>query len=179
MVLGRARVYYLGADGREITFEMLDVSDPVAVVAALAGGRYPATIDAVTECAIAWLARESLFEVLDAEPAVARSLVSDLASRVVDFTGVVHTLALDVPGRLARYLFQRSLQAGRRGERGVEMQLGMKKSELAAALGTVPETLSRALARLRDDGVIDYEGADVVILDVRRLAALASGYDDE
>jgi CRP-like cAMP-binding protein len=178
IVSGQARVYYLGADGRRITFETLNVTDPVAAVAALAGGRYPANVDAVTASAIAWLARDALFDVLDEEPEVARSLIADLASHVVNFTSVVHTLALDVPGRLASYLFQRSLQSGRRSERGVEIDLGMKKAELAAALGTVPETLSRALARLRDEGIIDFTGADVVILDVRRLAALGSGYDE-
>ena len=40
------------------------------------------------------------------EPTVARSLIADLAGRVVNLTSVVQTLALDVPGHLARYLFQ-------------------------------------------------------------------------
>jgi len=127
---------------------------------------------------VACIRGEALFELLESEPGVARALVGDLAGRVVNFTAVVQTLALDVPSRLARYVFQRALKTGKPTQQGLEVDLGMKKGELAMALGTVPETLSRAFARLKDDGVIEVHGSKVTVLDVRALAALGSGYDE-
>lgn len=179
LVAGRARAFYLGPDGKQITFETLEAGDPVAAVAALAGSRYPANVDAATDVTIATLPSTALFELMEREPAVARSLVSDLATRVVNFTSVIHTLALDVPGRLARYLFYRALQSGRPSPRGLMIDIGMPKGELALALGTVPETLSRAFGRLKDEGVLEVHGRTVTVLDVRRLAALGSGYSEE
>lgn len=179
LVSGKARVYHLGADGRRITFETLEAGDPIAAVAALAGGRYPAHAETVTPATVAWLPREALFELMEAEPAVARGVITDLANRVVNFTSVVQTLALDVPSRLARYLFQRALSVGAPSGRGLEVDLGMPKSELASSLGTVPETLSRAFAKLRDDGLVEVHGKRVTILDVRGLAGLGSGYSEE
>ena len=117
VVAGRARVFYLGADGRQITFETLETGDPLAAVAALAGGRYPAQIEAATPAPSPVVPAEALFDLLEAEPHVARSLVSDLAARVVNFTSVVQTLALDVPSRVARYVFQRALQSASRPPR--------------------------------------------------------------
>lgn len=178
LVSGKARVFYLGADGKQITFEELGVGDAPAAVAALAGGRFPANIEASTDGTIAWLRRESLYELLASEPAVAQSLVASLASKVVNFTSVVQTLALDVPSRLARYLFQRSLATGEATSEGLRVDLGMTKSELASALGTVPETLSRAFARLRDDGIIDVQGRTVIVYDVGALARTGSGYEE-
>jgi CRP/FNR family transcriptional regulator, dissimilatory nitrate respiration regulator len=178
IVSGKARVFYLGADGRQITFETLETGDPLAAVASLAGGRYPAHAESATPATIAYIPAEALFELLEAEPAVARTLISDLAQRVVNFTSVVQTLALDVPSRLARYVFQRALQVGRPTQQGLEVDLGMKKGELAMALGTVPETLSRAFARLKEDGIVEVHGSRVTVLDVRALAALGSGYED-
>jgi CRP/FNR family transcriptional regulator, dissimilatory nitrate respiration regulator len=178
IVTGKARVFYLGADGRQITFETLEAGDPVAAVAALAGGRYPAHAEAATPGTVACVRGEALFDLLEKEPQVARTLVSDLAGRVANFTAVVQSLALDVPSRLARYLFQRSLQAGRPTAKGLEIDLGMKKGELAMALGTVPETLSRAFAKLKDDGIVDVHGSKVIVLDVRALASLGSGYEE-
>lgn len=179
LVSGRARVYYLGADGRQITFETVEPGDPLAAVAALAGSRYPANIDAATPVTVAMLPREALFDLLESEPAVARDLIANLANRVINFTNVVHTLALDVPSRLARYLFHRALAGGTVTPRGYEVDLGMKKGELAMALGTVPETLSRAFGRLKDDGVVEVHGQNVTILDMRALASMGSGYSED
>jgi CRP/FNR family transcriptional regulator len=178
LVAGTARVFHLGADGRRITFEELGPGDAPGAVAALAGGRYPANIEASTDATIAWLPRESLYSMLAEEPAVARSLIAGLASKVVNFTSVVQTLSLDVPSRLARYLFQRSLAGGVTTAVGLRVDLGMPKGELATALGTVPETLSRAFAKLRDDGVLDMHGRTVIVHDVGALARMGSGYEE-
>lgn len=178
VITGRVRIYYLGADGKQFVFETVGTAEPVAAVAVLAGGRNPATAETATAATLAWLPRESLLELIAAEPDVATSVIADLANRVVNFTYVVQSFTLDVPSRLARYLFQRALAVGAPSSRGLELDLGMPKSELAAALGTVPETLSRAFARLRDDGVLEVHGKTVTVFDVRALAELGSGYND-
>jgi CRP-like cAMP-binding protein len=178
VVSGRVKVYHLGADGRELTFETAETGDPVGAVAALAGSRYPATMEAATDVTMAWLPREALFELLERQPQVARGLIADLATRVVNFTSVATALSMDVPSRLAGYLFQRALSTGRTTPAGLVVDLGMTKGELASSLGTVPETLSRALGRLRDEGVLEVRTRDVVVKDVGALARLGSGYSE-
>jgi len=178
VVSGRIRIYHLGADGRALTFETVGKGEAVAAVAALAGTRYPATVEASTDAVIAWLPREALFDLIEARPQLARTIVADLANRVVNLTAVATSLSLDVPARLAGYLFQRALAVGDTTPAGLVVGLGMSKAELASALGTVPETLSRALARLRDDGVLEVRGRDVVVKDVGALARLGSGYSE-
>ncbi len=179
VVYGRAKVYHLGADGRVLTFETAGTGDPIAAVASLAGTRYPATIEAATDITVAWLARDDIFTVIESEPEVARSVITDLAARVVNMTAVATSLSMDVPARVAAYLFQRSLAVGHATPEGLVVELGMTKAELASSLGTVPETLSRALARLRDDGVLEVRSRDVVVKDVGALARLGSGYSED
>lgn len=178
VVSGRVKVYHLAADGRQLTFETAGAGDPVGAIAALAGSRYPATIEAATDATIAWLPREAVLDLVESQPQVARSLIADLATRVVNFTAVAAGLSMDVPSRLAAYLFQRALAGGRTTPEGLVVDLGMSKGELASSLGTVPETLSRALARLRDEGVLEVRTCDVVVKDVGALARLGSGFDD-
>jgi CRP/FNR family transcriptional regulator, dissimilatory nitrate respiration regulator len=179
VVTGKARVFYLGADGRQITFETIEPGQPFAAVAALAHARFPANVETATPATVANIASAALFELMDAEPQLARTLIADLANRVVHFTAVVSTLSLDVPSRVARYVFQRALAGGRPTREGLEVSLGMKKGELAMALGTVPETLSRAFARLTTDGVLEVRSNKVIVLDMRALASLGSGYSEE
>ena len=61
-----------------------------------------------------------------------------------------------------------------KGAKGCEpatVQLPERKYLLAGEIGTVPETLSRALSRLRKQGWIAGEGAEVTILNPARFAA--------
>jgi CRP/FNR family transcriptional regulator, dissimilatory nitrate respiration regulator len=176
VVAGRVRVFHLAADGRQLTFETLGAGDPLAAVAVLAGSRYPAAAEAATDATIAWLPREALFELIASQPATAATIITDLAHRVVNFTTVATALSLDVPSRLAGYLFQRALAGGSTTPAGLVVDLGMSKTELASALGTVPETLSRAFGRLRDDGILEIRGRDVVVKDVGALARLGAGH---
>lgn len=178
MVAGKARVFHLSADGRQITFETLGAGQPFGAVGALAGSRNPANAETATPATVAHVPAEALFDLLDAEPGVARTVIADLANRVVNFTAVVTTLSLDVPSRVAGYVFQRALQVGKPTPAGLEVTLGMKKGDLAMALGTVPETLSRAFSRLAADGIMEVRGQLVTVLDVRALAALSSGYEE-
>ncbi len=178
VVTGRVRIFHSGPDGRVITLETMESGQPFASVAALAGGRYPANADAVTAATVAWIPRKAIFEMLAAEPEIARTVIADLSMRVMNLTDMVQTLALDVPARLARFLFQRSLAVGEATPEGLRVPLGTTKAELASSLGTVPETLSRALARLRDDGVLEVRGTHVVVYDVGALARLGAGYED-
>ncbi|NTW29360.1 MAG: Crp/Fnr family transcriptional regulator [Coriobacteriia bacterium] len=178
VVAGRVRIYHLNASGRQITFETAETGDPVAAVAALAQSRFPANIETATSGTIASVPAKSLYTLLDEEPAIARTLITDLANRVVNFTSVVSTLTLDVPSRVAGYLFQRALQTGKPVRGGLDVDLGIKKGELATALGTTAESLSRAFAKLRDDGVLEVQGQRVTVFDVHALAELASGYTE-
>lgn len=178
VVVGKLRVYHMQPGGRSITLETVEASGVIAGVAALAGGRYPAYVDAATPSIIAWLPRDSVFELMAVEPQVCRSIIADLAQRVINLTTVVQTLALDVPARLAGYLFQRALKVGEPVPEGLRVTLGMTKTELAASLGTVPETLSRAFARLRHDEILDVRAHDVIVYDVGALARLSGGYEE-
>jgi CRP/FNR family transcriptional regulator len=52
----------------------------------------------------------------------------------------------------------------------------MSKTQLSSFLGTIPETLSRILARMAREGLIETgEGREIRILDRETLVQLASG----
>jgi CRP-like cAMP-binding protein len=73
-----------------------------------------------------------------------------------------------VPGRLAKYLLYLS---DRDGDGGV--QLDVSKGQLASLLGTIPETLSRILAKMNRQRLIDSRGAQIRIIDRRGLEQIA------
>jgi CRP/FNR family transcriptional regulator len=76
----------------------------------------------------------------------------------------------EVSARLARHLLE--LHGVQRRDR---ILLSMPKRQLANTLGTVSETLSRTLAKMKTRGVIDVDGREVAILDIGELEELAMG----
>ncbi|MEK7826306.1 MAG: helix-turn-helix domain-containing protein, partial [Thermodesulfobacteriota bacterium] len=81
------------------------------------------------------------------------------------FAGLIEDLSLkEVPGRLAKYL----LYLGGRDGNGT-VALDVSKGQLAALMGTIPETLSRVLANVTRQGLIRARGAQIRILDRRGL----------
>lgn len=176
LLAGEARVYHLGMDGRRMDFEILKATEPLAAIAALAGGRYPAFIETIGPSTVAWLPRSALFGLLESEPRVAKTIITDLASRLVAFSSQVQVLRLDVPSRVAAHLLHLALSSGTRSPDGVEVVLDRSKADIAAAVGTVPETLSRALAKLAEESIIKVDGQKITVLDVRSLAERGSGW---
>ena len=47
--------------------------------------------------------------------------------------------------------------------------------QLASLLGTIPETLSRILTRMKEYGIIDVNGNHIRLLDFPRLISLSQG----
>ena len=54
------------------------------------------------------------------------------------------------------------------------MALDVSKGQLASLLGTIPETLSRILARMNRQGLIRLRGAQILILDRQAIEQIAS-----
>jgi CRP/FNR family transcriptional regulator len=76
----------------------------------------------------------------------------------------------DVETRLANWLIKRC--PNRESPQPVSIELTMTKRVLAAELGTVSETFSRTLAKLREQKLIAVKGKTVTVLSPARLTAL-------
>ena len=58
------------------------------------------------------------------------------------------------------------------GDKPVNVELRTTKRLLAAELGTVSETFSRTLAKLREQQLLSVKGRNITVLNPARLAAL-------
>jgi len=61
---------------------------------------------------------------------------------------------------------------GRKSRRGVEVVLPGSNQELANQLGTVREVISRNLMRLQAEGLLEVDARQIVIRDLKGLAAI-------
>ncbi len=153
---GGIRLYKLAEDGQETTVKLVSPFEAFAEVAFFDKGRYPVSAIA-TKYSVAWAISGSNFQALLEDRAFRREFISTIIGRLRYLSQRIHYLtAYDVEQRFFRFLYE---QCGAEETFTVEIP----KKEIAAAIGTVPETLSRLILRLRDRGDIVWKGSVITV----------------
>ena len=133
---------------------------PVGEVAVLSGEAYPATAETLEESELLYIPRQAFLDLVAREPEVALRLLAALSSRLRSFASLIEDLSLkDVSERLAAHL----LTLAGQDPTGQTIHLDVSKTQLASAVGTVPETLSRAFQQLSRLGAVKTTGRTVHI----------------
>ena len=173
---GKLKVFKSAPDGREQILHFIFPGETFAEVALFTGRAYPASAQALEVSRVIFIPREGLVRLIKKRTDIAFKLLAGSALWVRRLTDLIAEYAKAVPSRLAGYLLAEALrQRPTALADGARVRLAVNKGELAAHLGTVAETLSRAFARLRDDGVIEVDEREITIKDLAALRDLASG----
>lgn len=171
VVCGRVKIYKLSSDGKEQILHIFGVGEPFGEVPVFAGRSFPAHAMALEPAELLFLPRQQFIDLITAHPSLALNLLAVLSARLRQFTVLIDDLSLkEVPGRLAAYLLYLSVRQADTDR----VVLEITKTQLAGLLGTIPETLSRLLARLSRDGLIETDGPAIVIRDRAALEAVAA-----
>lgn len=170
---GTAKLYKLLPDGRrQITgfvgvghFLGLAVSDTYAFSAE--------AIDPVRYCRFS---RPKLQHLLDDFPLMEQRLLEVAANELVAAQEQMLLLGRKTAReRLASFLLAQSSQGLPCGHSRSRFRLAMTRADISDYLGLTIETVSRSLTRLRNDGMIDVLGTEVLVCDRAALTALAEG----
>jgi CRP-like cAMP-binding protein len=121
------------------------------------------------------LRRDAFERLVDTEPGLRRALLAALAAEIRRLTAQVEDLHfLDLPGRLARHLLRAMDGRQDRPDAGqVRLPWPYTQGELAGMIGGSRQSVNRLLADFVAQGLLRFEGDDLVIPDPRRLAAAA------
>lgn len=163
---GWVKLYRVTPDGNEAVVGMFRRGETFAEAAMFLGGRYPVSAEVATDARLLRVDGQLLRQRIKAEPELALSMLASASYHLKSLVEQIeHIKLLSAPQRLAEFLLR--LSPVREGETTIE--LPYEKALIANRLAMKPESLSRALAKLRPLGVsVDRE--HVSIVDVRVLA---------
>lgn len=171
LLSGRVRIYKSSPDGKEYTLHLIGPGEMFAEAAIFKGGTFPANAAAEADSVVAFFPKDRFIRLLTNYPTISLKMIGSLSAFVREFNRQIEDLSLrEVSARLAAHLLRVSEKAGER-----KFELEMSKAELARSLGTISETLSRNLRKMRDRAIIEVDGNTITILDAGRLSALAEG----
>ncbi len=173
---GSVKLVKSSPEGKEYIIRLVGPGETFAEAAVFSDASYPATAMALEDCQTLFFPKAPFLRHLAASPTLARNMLATLSRLMLHLTRQLEDLSLkEVSARLARYLLERCQERHGRIEKGLAFELPTTKTHLAAYLGTIGETLSRTLSRLKSQGVIEVEKGRITITNPAVLKKIASG----
>ena len=166
---GLLRTYVTSKEERQMTVRYSSPGDLVGV-AAVVGGPLPVCVEAIRNSTVLFIDSATIEELGKREPQLAWRIAEEAGADLCDFLISMKENAFDsVQVRIARHLIQLAIST----DRGILLRVTITQRELADAIGSVREVVSRNLHVLRDDGFIKLEAEGITILDIKGLKAIA------
>ena len=170
---GKVRIFKTSVSGREQVLAVNVAGESVAELPVFDGGPYPASVIAVEDTEIAFISRRDFQAYCMEHPEVSLKVLSVVGARLRRLVGIIEELSFTtIRQRLISALVKLGQTSGKQTPRGIEFQLPATHQELASQLGTVRELISRNLMRLQAEGLLEVEGRQIVITDIKGLGAL-------
>jgi CRP/FNR family transcriptional regulator len=168
-LVAKGRVNILAADpnGKERTVKIIKPGETFGEAAIFQKNGYPCSALASVDSSLLFFPGGEMKELLRADGDLALSIIGLLAHKLEHLAGLIRLSLKEVAPKVA----ERLLAWPHRDDRLVDPP---RKSALAKSLGVTPESLSRALTRLKKAGLIG-ESPTLVILNRDGLAKVAEG----
>ncbi|NLG84823.1 MAG: Crp/Fnr family transcriptional regulator [Firmicutes bacterium] len=145
---GRIRIGLLSADGRSFTLTELGPGEILGETALFVDGGRTANAMAVEETHLMGLRKEDFLKAIAARPEAALALIMILARRLREADRRIEELTFMGLKERLRSLYYRLKEEGR-----AEFWRRATHQELAEMVGAARESVSRALAELREEGI--------------------------
>jgi CRP-like cAMP-binding protein len=168
---GRVRIFKTSPAGREQVLAIDGPGSSVAELPVFDGGKYPASCAAVEDSVLLFISKQDFQSLCLKHPEVALKVLRVIGRRLRGLVGIIEELSFaTVRHRLAALLVRHAKQ-GEKTVQGWRFTLEMNNQELAAQIGTVRELVSRNLSRLQSEGLIEMDGRNFVVRDLKALEA--------
>ena len=158
MAQGAVQLFKTSPDGKEVVIKLVRAGEIFGEAILFERDVFPVSACALTPAEVFLLPRRQ-FDGLLEEEGFRRDFIGMLLAKQRYLADQIFRLsALDVEQRFFHFLREQY------GERE-EYRIDVTKRDVAAAIDALPETLSRLLLKLRDEGVVQWDGE---VLHIRR-----------
>lgn len=172
---GSAKAYRTTFDGREQILYIFPENDYFGARFLFTEEKVPYSVEALEETNVCILSKEQFSSLLIEHSGVALQIIEAMANRMSRLELVLQSMGgRNAELRIASLLLEFKDTYGNKNGQYLEITLPLSREGLANYLGLARETLSRKMAQLEEEGIIESVGARVIrILDLERLQNLS------
>ncbi|MDD2472016.1 MAG: Crp/Fnr family transcriptional regulator [Dehalococcoidales bacterium] len=156
--------------GNRIIMGILEAGDIFGEIVAFSDHRiWPMTVIAQEDCVLLFLPPDkktgTCSNICTSHSTLIMNMLQILSNRASMLDKKIeHISAKNIRGRISSYLLDLYLDTGNK-----DFVLAMKRHELADYLNIPRPSLSREMALMRDDGIIEFKGSNITINDILKL----------
>lgn len=174
VIAGQIKLGFTSRQGNEKTVEIMGPSKSFGEAVLFLDRPYPVFAQALEDSLLLHIDRHVVFALIEQDPAFCRSLLAGMAIRLHSMLRDVEDYSLHTGSqRLVSYLISlREADGEGCPAAKATVELPSSKHVIASRLNLVPETFSRILRELSENGLISVRGRKVTLKDPRRLMQL-------
>lgn len=166
---GKVKTSKLSTDGRELLTDMHGSDEYLGVHSFLSDGIYHETAEALEDTTLCLLSKEVVDDLLHRYPDVTQQFIKLLSNNLLEKEEQLLQLAYhSVRKRLAEVLL-RLTQQQRLNTKDEGVSIKISREDLAAMAGMASETVSRTLSDFKSEGLIDKQGSQIHLLNIKQM----------
>ena len=175
VVEGKIRAFQQNEDGREQVMHVNSAGSILGDVPVFDDGPFPASAISEMESDVLLIEKNDIRDLCAKYPSLALAALKLMATKVRRHADLVEGLSLhEVGQRLAHFLLAESQSAPSGLEAPKTFRLYLSNQQIASRIGSVRDVVSRALTRLKDNGLIALHDREVTILNWQALERYAA-----
>jgi CRP/FNR family transcriptional regulator, cyclic AMP receptor protein len=166
---GKVKVSKAGAGGRETILAIHRTGDFFGEMSLLDGKTAPATVSAMEDSKIISLSGADFHKYLMHNEKVLLQIINVLCGRLRQVWQTQSISSSTAEAKIRMGIYQLSKRHGIQDAHGTIIDLKITHQELAEMVGTSRETVTRVLAHLREEGIIEIEQRRITLLNSKAL----------
>ncbi len=170
---GKVKLLRVSKDGKEQIIDIVDPGGLLGIEILYSAPGYSTTAIAMDECEVCFIDKDSFEGLLQTYPSIARRMITALSRELNQAYGRIGLLGLmTAKQRIAHLLYTIARDQGFT-DGSAKLNLSLSRHEIGELLGITQETSIRLLRSLKEEGIIDIKGKEVIIPSLHRLKSLA------
>lgn len=168
VVSGQIKLFRVSLDGNEKVLEIAGPGKTFAeAVMFMQRHDYPVSTAALTDVQVCSFDNHAYLDLLHASPALCLTMLGEMSMRLhARLNEIDHLTLQNASFRVVHYLTESLVE---RGDGSGSIDLETPKNVIASRVSIKPETFSRILRTLADDGIVHIDGKHLEVPDCRRL----------
>ncbi len=157
---GRIKIFRYLPDGRQVTMYLFGPGIIFGYMPLLDGRPYPANAEAVTDVQAKVMSRQDFLDLIPKHPEVCHYLLHELSTRLRDALDQIERRTMKGTVSKVAAALSAMVPPERVNDQTLIVTLPVSAADYANLIGITPESLSRALTRLVDEGILHRLGSN-------------------